>query len=916
MAKKPTKPLITALYERLSKDDELKGESNSITNQKKYLEEFATRNGFINIRHFTDDGYTGRNFNRPGFQELLAEVNAGNVGTIIVKDMSRLGRNYLQVGFYTEILFPEKGIHFIAVNNSVDSENGSENDFTPFLNIMNEWYAKDTSNKIKSIFNARMADGKRCSGSIPYGYNRLPGDKQTLVVDPVASQVVRRIFEMADTGMSPTQIAKQLESEEVLIPSAYTEKYHPEQSKGKHYYDPHGWTNTTVNASLDRQEYLGHTILKKTVSTNFKTDKRRATSEDEQYIFYNTHEAIISQELWNSVQKQRVRSPRKTPNGTYQQHKLSGYLFCSDCGARMALQSYKRPKDGDPDNRYYAFRCGAYGNRGVECSAHYVSADAVENLILTSIQRLSRFVIEDEEGFAEQLRMKAQSRIDSVPSEKKRQLAELEKQYEELDVKLRSLYENFFSGLIPERQYRTLMTQYDKEQAACEERIEELKKELAEIQGRPLQADRFIKLIHKYKEPTELTEELLHAFIDKVIVHEPSGGRGKNRTQEIEIIFNFIGQFELAFSKEEIKEAEKQEAKQIRQRKAQEKKTRKQYYKRKKQERYDEREGHKFAKRICEHCGQEFWPNGNAQRYCCKECTKAAKAARVKAQRYAEKGEHTFRQKNCIVCGKPFWPVNGQEVMCSEECKIKHRNERQLAYYHDVVSDKEKAMRAAVREKAMAENDGHPYPQRECEYCGTPFWPEKHFQRFCCKACTNKAAEIRRIGMDPALKEGHRFFKKVCPICGKEFWPEGPTTICCSKECAYKRQAARDKEKRDQLRDEEIARRGGHMYQAIPCKYCGKLFYPKQPNQVYCSDPCRTNGSFMMQYGHDPATKEGHPYDKRICVHCGKEFWPAGPNTKTCSPKCSHDHGVQKMRDWRTAKKETEAEAEVTGVAM
>lgn len=237
----------------------------------------------------------------------------------------------------------------------------------------------------------------------------------------------------------------------VLIPSAYTAKFHPEQNNGKRYFDPYGWSNTTVNAILDRQEYLGHTILKKSVSTNFKTDKRRSTSEDEQYIFYFTHEAIVSQELWDSVQKQRVRSPRKTPAGTYQQHKLSGYLFCSDCGSRMALQSAKKHKDGDPDDRYYSFRCGAYGQRGTECSAHYVNAEAVEGLILSSIQRLSKFVIEDEAAFAEQLRLKAQAKVDAVPVEKKQQLEELERQYEELDVKLRSLYENFFAGLILER---------------------------------------------------------------------------------------------------------------------------------------------------------------------------------------------------------------------------------------------------------------------------------------------------------------------------------------------------------------------------------------------------------------------------------------------------------------------------------
>ncbi|WP_341473176.1 DUF4368 domain-containing protein [Ruthenibacterium lactatiformans] len=914
MAKKLAKPLITALYERLSKDDELKGESNSITNQKKYLEEFADRKGFTNLRHFTDDGYTGRNFNRPGFQELLAEIHAGNVGAIIVKDMSRLGRNYLQVGFYTEILFPEKGIHFIAINNSVDSESGSDNDFTPFLNIMNEWYAKDTSNKIKSVFNARMADGKRCSGSIPYGYNRQAGDKQTLIIDPVASEVVKSIFDMADKGMSATQIAKQLESEQVLIPSAYTAKYHPEQNNGTHYYDPYGWSNTTVNTILDRQEYLGHTILKKSVSTSFKTNKRRETSEDEQFVFYFTHEAIISQELWDSVQKQRVRSPRMTPSGTYQQHKLSGYLFCADCGARMALQSSKKRRDGDPDDRYYSFRCGAYGQRGKVCSAHYVRADAVEDLVLSSIQRLSNFVIEDEQAFAEQLRKKAQAEADAVPAEKKKQLEELEKELDALDGKLRSLYENFVAGLIPERQYKSLMMQYDREQTFCEEQITGVKKELALAQERPMQAGRFIQLIHKYKAPAELTEEMLHDFVDKIIVHE-ADGRGKGRTQEIEIYFNFIGQFELAFSQKEIKAAQKQEAKRLREKNAQKKRTARKYYERKKQERYNEREGHKFEKRFCEHCGQAFWPNGNKQKYCSKECANAAKTARVKARRYAEKGDHTFRQKNCIVCGKPFWPVNGQEIMCSEECKRIHRLERQNAYYHEVVADKEKAKRDAIRERALLENDGHLYPQRECEYCGTSFWPEKHFQRFCCKACTNKAAEKKRTGADPAEKEGHRFHKRTCPVCGKEFWPAGPNTICCSRECAGRRQAVLDKERRDQLRASAAAERGGHLYDAVSCKYCGKLFYPKQPNQVYCSDECRTNGSFMMRYGHDPAAKEGHPYNKRICIHCGKEFWPAGPNTKTCSEDCSHAHGIQKMREWRDAQKELR-EPEISGAAV
>ena len=271
----PKEPKITALYERLSRDDDLAGESNSITNQKKYLEDYAQKNGFKNIRHFTDDGFSGVNFNRPGFQSLIKKVEAGNVETLIVKDMSRLGRNYLQVGFYTEVLFPQKNVRFRAINNSIDSNNASDNDFAPFLNIMNEWYAKDTSNKIKAVFDARMKDGKRCSGSIPYGYNRLPNDKQTLVVDPVASEVVKRIFLLANEGKSPRTIAELLTEEKVLIPAAYAKKYHPEQYNGTKFSNPYLWGTSSVRTILGRQEYLGHTVLRKSVSTNFQTSQEK-----------------------------------------------------------------------------------------------------------------------------------------------------------------------------------------------------------------------------------------------------------------------------------------------------------------------------------------------------------------------------------------------------------------------------------------------------------------------------------------------------------------------------------------------------------------------------------------------------------------------------------------------------------------
>ena len=390
---------ITALYERLSRDDDLNGESNSITNQKQYLEDYARRNGFTNIRHFTDDGFSGVNFNRPSFQELIKEVEAGNVATIIVKDMSRLGRNYLQVGFYTEVLFPQKDVRFLAINNSIDSNNASDNDFAPFLNIMNEWYAKDTSNKIKAVFDARMKDGKRCSGSIPYGYNRLATDKQTLVVDPVASEVVKRIFLLANEGKSPRAIAELLTEEKVLIPAAHAKEYHPEQYNGIKFTDPYLWGMSTIRAILSRQEYLGHTVLRKTIGTNFKTDERRFATDEERLVFEDTHEPIIDSELWEQAHRRLKHATRRIKGGTHQEEcLLPGLVYCADCGSKMSYQT-NYYKSGEP---YHSFRCSSYGNRTVNCTIHHISDKVLYQLVLRSIQRISSHIIADERGFAEE----------------------------------------------------------------------------------------------------------------------------------------------------------------------------------------------------------------------------------------------------------------------------------------------------------------------------------------------------------------------------------------------------------------------------------------------------------------------------------------------------------------------------------
>lgn len=779
MSRKTNDLCITALYERLSKDDELQGESNSITNQKEFLETYALKYGFHNIKHFTDDGYTGRNFNRPGFQAMLEEIKAGKISTVIVKDMSRFGRNYLEVGFYTEMIFPKNNVRFIAINNNVDSDQPNDNDFTPFLNIMNEWYAKDTSKKIKAVFNSRMAEGKRCSGSIPYGYNRLPDDKQLLVVDPIASQVVKRIFELSDAGLSYADICRIFTDEKILIPAAYTAKYHPEQSNGRPFADPYHWSTSTISEIIRRQEYIGNTILKKSICVNFKTDERRKTDKDEQLIFENTHEPIIDKDLFYRVNEKNKRCPRKAPYGSHK-HILSGYLFCADCGSRLALQTHKKK---DSDEYAYGFRCSKYGQVDRTCSAHYVKAETIEELLLFSIKRLTKYVIKNEKEFAEQVKEQWQNKEDAKPKENNKELLSAQKRYDELNVLVKSLYENYISGILPERQYRLLSKDYDSEQNELESKINKLKALQKKDIQKPVQIDKFIKLIKKYKEPTEITDVLLKELIDKIVVHEAEKDSQNKKTQKIDIYFNYIGQFELAFSKEEIQKEQEQERQRLLEKKAEQKKRRQEYQKKKKEERYAANEGHKFAKKICPVCGKEFWPNSNKQIYCSKECSSEVNKERIKAKRFAEKGNHLFKQKKCIVCGKLFWPVNGQEVMCSEECKKKHRNQKQLDYYYEHTAEKQKEKRKLEREQKMKENDGHLIPKRICEYCGKEYWPTKEQQKYCCKECGKLAYEKMNTGRDPADKEGHRFYKRRCVVCGKEFWPGGPNAICCSPEC-------------------------------------------------------------------------------------------------------------------------------------
>lgn len=542
---------ITVLYERLSRDDEMQGESNSITNQKKYLEDYAVQHGFGNIQHFSDDGYSGTNLNRPAFNSLLTEIEAGRVGTVIVKDMSRFGRNYLQVGFYTEMMFPKKNVRFIAVNNGVDSANPADNDFTPFLNIMNEWYAKDTSKKIKAVFKAKMRDGKRVSGAVSYGYYRKPEDKQTLYVDEASASVVRRIFQLACDGMGATAIADTLSEDKILIPSAYARQNHPEDCQCTNYHDPYTWNATTVGYILNRREYLGHTVLGKTTRDNFKTKRKRIANEDELLVFYNTHEAIIDQETYDKAQRMRKRvSPRR--NSEKPAHRLSGLLYCADCGSRLAYINSKL-KDGKIYDSNQAFRCSRYHNKYHSCTGHYIKASTIEMLIYQATKRVSQYVLKDEKEFVEQLKAQYELQCEKDNTDDKKELLEAKRRMMDLDDLIKGLYENFTLGRLPERQFNRLMTEYDTEQSSLKQRISELETATERISTKAVQIDKFVRLVKKYRDFEELTTPMLNDFIEKVVIHEAEGGRTKDRTQQVDIYFNFIGNFVLPLSEDEYK---------------------------------------------------------------------------------------------------------------------------------------------------------------------------------------------------------------------------------------------------------------------------------------------------------------------------------------------------------------------------
>ena len=526
---------ITPLYERLSRDDELQGESNSISNQKQMLEDFARRNGLPNPTHFTDDGISGTQFDRPGFLAMMEEVEAGRVEAIVIKDMSRLGRDYLKVGQVMEIL-RQRGVRLIAINDGVDSLKGDD-DFTPFRNIMNEFYARDTSRKIRSVFKSKGMSGKHLTGTVIYGY-LWDEKREHWLVDEEAAEVVRRIFSLTLEGYGPYQIACKLSADRIEIPVVHLARFNEGVNRSKPVKDLYGWGSSTIVNILKKREYLGHTINFKT-RKHFKDKKSHYVSEDEWTIFENTHEAIIDQQTFDLAQKIRS-NVRRYPNGWGEAAPLTGLLYCADCGGKMYVHRTNNGK------RVSQYTCSNYTKVpcGTLCpTQHRINESAVLTLVSDTLRAIAEYSRNDRTEFIHTVQEMQVAQQSADISKKRRRLAAAQKRAGELEKLICKIYEDNALGKLPDARYRALDAQYAKEQDSLEIEIAELEKAVTGYEQSQKSAEKFIALIDKYENFDTLTNTMLNEFVEKILVHERTRKGSQDTTQEIEIHFNFLGRY-------------------------------------------------------------------------------------------------------------------------------------------------------------------------------------------------------------------------------------------------------------------------------------------------------------------------------------------------------------------------------------
>ncbi len=538
MAKKEDGKLC-ALYCRLSRDDEQQGESNSIKNQRAILQKYAEEKGFKNLRFFVDDGYSGTNFQRPAWVELIEEVEQNRVSQILVKDISRVGRDYLRVGMFTEILFREKNVRFIAIGNNIDSNNQQDNDFTPFLNILNEFQVRDTSRKIRQVFKAKAMEGKHVSPSTPYGFLRNPQNKEKWIVDEEAKVIVQRIFSQIIEGMGVNQIAKQLTDDKILIPTAHWEKIGADNFKNKAYKDPYQWRSGVIAKILEREEYLGHTVAFKTHTVSYKVKKSVATQKEERVVFKNTHEAIIDEETW--LNAQRLRKTRRKATKTGETNHLTGLLYCADCGGKLYYEQGERKNTINKDE----YICSNYKKTPRTCSIHFIKSAVVEELILNSLRDVSLFLKNSKEDFYSLVTNGQEQRQEDSQKEQKKKLATLRQRYNELDKLIQRIYEDNVSGKLSDKRFSKLSAEYEGEQEEVEGKISELEEILEREQVQTVNLEEFLALFDRYTDFTTLTTPMLNEIIEKVVVHERVKGYRNTVSQDVEIYFNFVGKLSI-----------------------------------------------------------------------------------------------------------------------------------------------------------------------------------------------------------------------------------------------------------------------------------------------------------------------------------------------------------------------------------
>lgn len=647
---------ITALYERLSRDDELAGDSNSILNQKIQLQDYAASHGFVHCVHYTDDGYSGGNFDRPAWKRLLADIEAGKVGAVLAKDMSRIGRDYLQTGYYTEIVFRQNNVRFIAIGNGIDSNDPTSSEFALFMNIMNEWYLRDLSRKQKAAIRAKGESGKPTTTRAIYGYKKDPSDKNKWLIDEEAAAVVRRIFRLTIEGHGPYEIARMLFEDQVDSPAVYFARKGLGVWKDKEDFpNPCNWNGTIVAGILAKPEYMGDTVNFRSHKVSYKEKKFVRNPKEDWLTFEDTHEAIVDRETWELAQKVR-KTPKRIDN-LGEANPLTGLLYCADCGEKMYNHRRRRnvEKDVYPSD---FFNCSSYllahQKYTTACCNHYITTKAIQTLVLEAIRAASAFAIADQDAFMQKIREASQVQQEEALRDIKRKLNKDRKRHQELDGIIKKLYESYATGRLSEERFDALLAEYEDEQKNLAAAIAIAEENLSSYAEDTVRAEQFLALAKKYTDFTELTAPMINEFIDRIIVHAPEKIDG-DRVQEVEIYLNFIGKFELPPAEPTPEEIKRQDS--LRRHRI---KSRERY----RQIKAGERAVGVPVKLTCKCCGQEFESIKTNAMFCGPNCR-----GRYYRQ---EAAANRNREHTCQHCGKTFISDRKNVKYCSDECR--HEN--------------------------------------------------------------------------------------------------------------------------------------------------------------------------------------------------------------------------------------------------